>query len=45
MIHVIIVLLTTFQIMAVVETTGAYSLTQANLFYFNFLNDEGDDVR
>eukprot|EP00347_Sterkiella_histriomuscorum_P022333 403330850 len=44
-VHLIIVFLTTLQILAVVETTGGYSLTQSNLFYYSFLNSEGDDAQ
>lgn len=43
-IHCLIVMLTTLQVLAIVETTGSYSYTQANLFYFNFLNSDGDEV-
>ncbi|CDW71109.1 UNKNOWN [Stylonychia lemnae] len=34
-----------YQKYTVVETTGSYSLNQANLFYLNFLNDKGDDAQ
>ena len=45
-IHIIIVLLTTLQILAMVETTGGYSRNQANLFFTKFLAspDDNDDV-
>lgn len=42
MIHLCIVFMTTLQIMAMVETTNAYSRRQANLLYFKFLNHDDD---
>ena len=43
MIHLGIVIFTTIQIMAMVETTGAYSRAQANLFYQKFLKEDDND--
>lgn len=41
-IHLCIVFFTTFQILSMVQTTGAYSRSQANLFYYKFLNSDDD---
>lgn len=42
LIHLCIVCFSTLQIMAMVETTGAYSRGQANLFFFKMLNHDDD---
>ncbi len=42
-IHVLIVFMTTLQILAMIETTGGYSRNQANLFYYRFLANEKDN--
>lgn len=42
LIHVCIVILTTTQILTMVQTTGSYSRSQANLFFYKFLNHDDD---
>ena len=45
-IHICIVMMTTLQILAMIETTGGYSRNQTNFFFYKFLatEDDNDDV-
>lgn len=42
MIHLCIVVMTTLQILAMVETTGSYSRNKSNFFHMKFLCNDND---